>query len=210
MSGGDEKLVRFLSVVLKTRETQESLKAKVLKSISNSEKITPTSVSQSQTWNEESHTLGDLVSQDVVMVASNSSFVTFLLVSGTVCRLPMSSREEFHSSKTFTNLNALRQSATASSHASFQVLGDEEYAQQLQMELNDNNTASDSGWYQGRDHGRVTLAAPLGPIDFDMEDIMADQLMDPEPNPLLLPTSFFSSAAIPYPEDIYPVPDGWR
>ena len=195
MSEADQ-LVRFLCVEVKSGESQEKLKAKVLKTISNSEKTTPTLASNPlQTWNEEAHTLQDLVAEDVVKVASNSSYVTFLLRNGRVCRLQMSSREDSHSSKTFTSLDALRRSGTSfrqGPRASFQVLGDEEYAQQLQNELNANTSPiMGPDWSQNRNVPRMSTPGPS--IVSDVEGIIGEQLVDSEPNPFLVPTSFFNS-----------------
>ena len=137
----EEKLVKFLCVQVKPGESQEKLKWKVLKTISNSEKkATPTSVNHPlQGWTEDAHSIKELRARDVVKVASNSSYVTFLLDNGKACRLPVTSKVESSSLKTFANLDALRMSGLggrAGDSRRFQVLGDEEYAQQLQSELN--------------------------------------------------------------------------
>lgn len=207
MSGSEqETLVRFLCVEVKSGETQEKLKAKVLKTISNSEKTTPISTTHPlQTWNEEIHSLQELVAEDVVKVASNSSYVTFLLSNGRACRLQMSSREESHSSKTFANLDALRRSGTSfhqGARSSFQVLGDEEYAQQLQIELNAN-----TDWNRNRNIPRVPF--PGSSIVSNMEGIIGEHLVDAEQNPF--PESTIYGPVFPDGEDRLPrLPTRWR
>lgn len=132
--------MKFLSVDIKSGETQERLKVKVLKAIHNSEKkTTPTSsvTHPLQSWSEEVHTLPDLKAEEVVKVVANSSYVAFLLSDGRVCRIRVASWEE--SSGARKSVSALRQSH----ESSFQVLGDEEYARQLQAELNSDH---DGGW----------------------------------------------------------------
>jgi len=137
----EEKLVKLLCVQVKPGESQEKLKSKVLKTISNSEKkATPTSVSHPlQGWTEDAHSIKELQARDVVHVSSNSSYVSFLLSNGKACRLPVTSKDESSSVKTFASLDALRMSGLGGQTGDsrrFQVLGDEEYAQQLQSELN--------------------------------------------------------------------------
>lgn len=192
MSEDERKLVRFLCVEVKSGETQEKLKAKVLKTISNSEKkTTPTPISHPlRTWNEEVHTHQELAAEDVVKVASNSSYVTFLLSNGQVCRLQMSSREESHSSKTFKNLDALRRSgATSCQGERFQVVGDEEYAQQLQTELN-SATMVGPDWNRNRNIHIPSM------VNEYMVGMIGEQLADTETqNPFLFNSHLVPEAA---------------
>lgn len=139
MSTEKTNLVRFLCVDVKSEETQEKLKTKLLKAIHNSEKkTTPTSsiTHPLQPWHEDVHTLPDLRAEDITKAVANSSHVAFLLRNGQVCRIRVASWEESSSAKTMS-LDALRQSQRQQGEvSSFQVLGDEELAQQLYIELN--------------------------------------------------------------------------
>lgn len=141
MSKEKAHLVKFLCVDLKSGETQENLKAKVLKAIHSSEKKSDTITHPLQSWTEEAHSLPELQAEDVLKVVANASHIAFLLHDGRVCRIRVASWEESASSKTLS-LDALRQPRQRSS---FQVLGDEEYARQLQAELNSDF----STWAQG-------------------------------------------------------------
>jgi hypothetical protein len=132
MSEGNDNLVKFLSVDVKSSETPGKLKAKVLKAIHNSEKRTSTITHPLQSWTDESHSFQELRADQVVKVVANSSHVAFLLSDGRVCRVCVNSWEESSGSKTLS-LDVLRQ---PQERPSFQVLGDEEYARQLQAELN--------------------------------------------------------------------------
>ena len=133
MAEGKNHLVKFLCVDVKSGETQEKLKAKVLRAIHNSEKKSSSMITHPlQAWTDNSHTFKELRADQVTRVVANSSHVTFLLSNGRVCRLRVKSWEESSGSKTLS-LDALRQPQQRSS---FQVLGDEEYARQLQAELN--------------------------------------------------------------------------
>lgn len=131
--------VKFLCVDVKAEESQDKLKAKVLKAIYSSEKkATPTPITHPlQPWNEDAHTFPELRSAEVTRVVANSGHVAFLLKDGRVCCVRVASWVE--STSKMMNVDALRQSQRGSS---FQVLGDEEYAQQLQAELN----SGQGGW----------------------------------------------------------------
>lgn len=133
MTEGRSHLVKFLCVDVKSGETAEKLKAKVLRAIHNSEKKSSSTITHPlQTWTEESHAFKELRADQVVRVVANSSHIAFLLSNSRVCRLRVNSWEESSGSKTLS-LDALRQ---PQQRPSFQVLGDEEYARQLQAELN--------------------------------------------------------------------------
>ena len=129
----DEQLVRFLCVEVKSGDSQEKLKTKVLRAIRSSEKKTTPITHPLQPWSEEAHSLPNLKANDVAKVVVNSSHVAFLLQDGQVCRMGVASWKESSAGKSFSSLDALRQSQQSSS---FQVLGDEEYAHQLQAEFN--------------------------------------------------------------------------
>lgn len=154
-----EHLVKFLCVDVKSGETQENLKAKVLKAIHTSEKKSATITHPLQSWTEEAHSFLELKAEDVLKVVANSSHMAFLLRDGRVCRIRVASWEESTSSKTLS-LDALRQSQQ---RPSFQVLGDEEYARQLQAELNSDL----STWPRG-DFRRPSLQ--FGSMFGNMED----------------------------------------
>lgn len=132
MSKGKDQLVKFLCVEVKSGETQEKLKAKVLKAIHNSEKKSATITHPLQSWTDESHMFQQLKADEVVKVVANSTHIAFLLSDGRVCRVCVNSWEESSGSKTLS-LDALRQ---PQQQPSFQVLGDEEFARQLQEDLN--------------------------------------------------------------------------
>ena len=189
----EEKLVKFLCVQVKPGETQEKLKAKVLKTISNSEKkATPTSASHPlQAWTEEAHCITELCARDVVKVASNSSHISFLLSNGHACRLPMSTREESSSVRTFSSLDALRISGLAArpgERGRFQVIGDEEYAQQLQSELNADMGTPD--WSRNRN-----ISPPSISISNDVVGALEDHIMDPDQpfQPFIVESPVFGS-----------------
>lgn len=158
---GKARLVKFLCVDVKSGETQENLKLKVLKAILASEKKSATIAHPLQSWTEEAHSFPELQAEQVLKVVANSSHVAFLLRDGRVCRIRVASWEESASSKTLS-LDALRQPQQKSS---FQVLGDAEYARQLQAELNSDL----STWARG-DFRRPSL--PFGSMYRNMEDLM--------------------------------------
>ncbi len=193
----EEKLVKVLCIQVKPGESQDRLKAKVLKTISNSEKkATPTSTSHPlQNWSEEAHCIAELHAQDVANVTTNASHVAFLLGDGRVCRLPMVSKNQPSSIKTFSNLDALRVSGL-SGHSGegrrFQVIGDEEYAQQLQSELNSNITNSD--WSRNRN-----ISPPLI-IPNGTSDVLHDRLLTPD---------LMSGAVEEYGKDMHFPQDRW-
>ena len=148
MSSGRESLVKFICVDVKSGETQEKLKAKVLKAIHNSEKKTSPNSSIThplQTWTEEAHSFPELRAGQVHQVVTNASHVTFLLKDGRACRIRVASWEESTSGSRTLSLDALRQQTSQQPRPSFQVLGDEEYALQLQAELNNRHV----GWHRG-------------------------------------------------------------
>ena len=125
---------------VRQEETQDKLKAKVLKAIHSTEKKTtpPTPITHPlQAWNEEVHCFPELKSEEVVKATANSTHLAFLLRDGRACRICVASWEESPASKNAT-LESLRRRGGGGSGLSsrFQVLGDEEYAQQLQAELN--------------------------------------------------------------------------
>ena len=164
MSKGNEDFVKFLSVEVKSGETQEKLKAKVLKAIHNAEKNSsvPTSLITHplQPWTSDFHTFADLKARDVVKAVTNSSYVAFLLRDGRVCRVRMASWEESSGRKTL-NFDALRRSQQGAG-SSFQVLGDEEYARQLQAELNSGRGQWDGGVARGGNEQRLPPFMPFG------------------------------------------------
>lgn len=144
--------MKFICVDVKSGETQEKLKAKVLKAIHNSEKKSSPNSSIThplQSWTEETHAFPDLKAEEVHQVVANASHVAFLLRDGRVCRVRVASWEEASNSggsRTTLSLDALRQQTTSQQpRPSFQVLGDEEYALQLQAELNNRHV----GWHRG-------------------------------------------------------------
>lgn len=159
---GTGRFVKFLSVEVKSGETQDKLKAKILKALHNSEKSSISTVSAVthithplQPWTGELHTFPDLFAEDIFKVAANSSYVVFLLCDGRVCRVHVSSRDE---SSKMTSLEALRRSQTGG--GSFQVLGDEEYARQLQADLNSGRAQWESS--RGNEQRLPPFVLPFG------------------------------------------------
>ena len=163
MSKENEDFVKFLSVEIKSGETHEKLKAKVLKAIHNAEKnsSSPSSLITHplQPWTSDVHTFPDLKARDIVKAVANSSYVAFLLQDGRACRIRMASWEESSSRKTL-NFDVLRQSQQGAG-SSFQVLGDEEYARQLQAELN-SGRQWDGGVARGNNEQRLPPFMPFG------------------------------------------------
>ncbi len=177
MSSVKEHLVKFLCVDVKSSETPEKLKAKVLKAIHNSEKKSAAIAHPLQTWTADAHTLPELNSHQVLKVVSNSTYVAFLMRDGRVCRVRVASWEEPVGSKALS-LDTLRQSQQQQQQQqpqrpSFQVLGDEEYARQLQAELNSDLRT----WGRSdRDYSRPAASVTASSLPFDvyrnMDDLM--------------------------------------
>ena len=176
MSRSKENCVKILCVDVKAQETQDKLKAKVLRAIYNSEKkSSPTPITHPlQPWNEEVHTFLELKPEDVSKVVANSSHLTFLLRDGRVCRVRVASWEE--SSGKAKSIDALRQNQRGNSR--FQVLGDAEYAQQLQAELNSGpgnwNIAGAPRRWSARPAGDLFLEVHGGGLTSPMHPAVLD------------------------------------
>ena len=126
MPGRVEDHVRLVSVKLRAGEASHRIKRKVLRSLRNAEKKEHKSAYPPT---EQSYSIPDLPSRDVVKVVSNSRFVAFLLQDGRVCRIQCSSYAG--SSKEFVEGKWLG----AGKEPSFQVFSDAEYARQLQAQF---------------------------------------------------------------------------
>ena len=170
MSSEGEQLVKFLCVDVKPGETPEKLKTKVLRLIRHAEKkTTPASsiIHPLQTWNGELHTLPDLKAKEISKVVANSSCLVFLRNDGRVCHLGVNSWEETSDNKPFSSVDALRQSRHLGSN--IEILGDEEYARQLQAEFSSGSSSIAAGrehdWRRNRSrYSPPSLSLGLGGI----------------------------------------------
>ena len=166
--------MKFLSVEVKSGETQDKLKAKVLKALHNSEKNALSTSSPLthithplQPWTGEVHTFPDLKAEEVIKAAANSSYIAFLLQDGHVCRVRVSSWDELSGgSGKMMSIDALRRSQQGTG-SSFQVLGDEEYARQLQTDLNSGrmpweSTSGGGGRGGGSEQRLPPFVVPFG------------------------------------------------
>lgn len=161
MPGRTEEKVRLICVKLKSSDSPEKVKSKVLKSLRNAEKH----VSQARslghplgasTMFEETCTIAELNAESVSQVVTNSKYIVFLLKDGSVCRLKCTSRESTLSKFTTSAFQRSNQPK-----ASFQVLSDAEYARQLQAQFDsEGGGGMGTGRWAGRGgragHGATT------------------------------------------------------
>ena len=132
MPGRIEGKVKLLCVKLKSNDTPDKVKNKILKGLKAAERKNTFAAPIAhplESWHDEVHSLPDLDASDIAQVASNAKYIVFLLKDGRVCRMRCASTWD-----TDTKVSSELLSKS-SQQLSFQVLSDAEYARQLQAEF---------------------------------------------------------------------------
>ena len=131
-----EDKVKLLCLKLKSNESPEKVKLKILKGLKKAEKKNIKSCTIShplQNWTNDVHSIAELNSDDVLKVVSNSHYLVFLLKDGRVCRMRCSSKDYSGKNPTSNINQVLRRSNIGG--PSFQELSDAECARQLQAQF---------------------------------------------------------------------------
>ncbi len=136
--GDSQDSVNLFCLDLKPQDTREKRKGRVLKAIRNAEKKTTPIPPISHPWREEAHALQELKGSEVLQVQASSDYIAFLLKDGRVCRMRVGSCGEKTPSRSLASHLKYFNQGPRGGEASG-VLGDEEYARQLQAEFNSWN-----------------------------------------------------------------------